>query len=122
MPMIEFRYKSDKVSLLQAKAIGDGLEEALRLAIGNCSRKKGDYNITVEGDPFGPIAYNQPDFRAYVFYHEDWRFTPNDLQCLAAGMGTYIQSQLLKLGLNDVDAVVRCYLRAGHASARVKSS
>lgn len=120
MPMIEFRYNPDKISNDLASEIGVTIEDALRLAIGYIrEHTRKPYNITVEGDPFGPITQHQPDLRIYIFYHEEWEFSPNDLDCLSAGMGQYIQNTFFRHEISDVSAVIRFYLRSGHVSVKI---
>ena len=90
--MIEFRYNRKKVSAKQAVRVGAGLEESLRNPLQQIrpgvARTCG---VTVEGDPFR-IARNQPDLRIYVFYHEEWHFTNEELWKLAQGMGENVKS------------------------------
>ncbi|MDB5245580.1 MAG: hypothetical protein JWN90_685 [Parcubacteria group bacterium] len=119
MPMIELRYQSQRISDEEASVIAANLEGSLRLAINGIRKNAGQYKITVEGDRFGPIIHNQPDLRIYIFYHEEWRFSPKDLDCLTAGMGQYIQSVFFDLKFHDVSVVVRFYSRTGHASVKI---
>lgn len=119
MPMIEFRFNPGKISHENAVVIGSKLESALRRAIGTV-RSSTSYGITVEGDPFGPIAHNQPDLRMYIFYHQEWNFTASELEDLATGMQTPVRCMLDELKLDTCNAVIRFYSRAGHAGARVR--
>lgn len=121
MPMIEFRFNPEKLHEEEAVRLGAKLEKALRDAIDEVRpRGKKDYGVTVEGDPFGPIAHNLPDLRIYVFYHQEWGFAPDELEKLAGGMLENVHKALLSsvprkdLGLS---IHVRFYSRGGHAGA-----
>ena len=117
MPMIVGRYDSGVLSKRRAKQVFGTLEDALRIVIGEVRPGKSGYGVTVEGDPFGPIALNQPDLRIYVFYHAEWLFTPEELDALASGFHAEVVKELEALQLNDVEVKVRFYERTGHAGA-----
>ena len=120
MPMIEFRY-SDKISEDDAYQVGSGLEAALRQSIEEVLPRGAPYNITVEGDPFGVIAFNQPDLRIYIFYHPEWNFTPEDLVHLTEAMGRETEKILQKIPmlLRRITVKIRFYLRPGHAATSI---
>lgn len=119
MPMIEFRFRPDKLLEKEAAKLGANLEKALRDAIDRIRpRGKKDYGVTVEGDPFGPITHNLPDLRIYVFYHQEWSFAPDELERLAPGMLENVKKALANSLLrDDLSIQVRFYSRAGHAGA-----
>lgn len=119
MPMMEFRYDEKKISNKQAAAIGEGLESALRNAIAALGRQKKDYGVTVEGDAFGPIAHGQPDLRIYVFYHDDWNFTTQELTNLPHEIKTEVELLLKHLKIRNITAKIRCYGRSGPPSASI---
>lgn len=117
MPMIEFRYKPERLSVAQAVDIAIALEEALRSAVREVrpAHTKA-YNVFVEGDPFN-VEHNQPDLRVYVFYHADWNFNPEELAKLPATTARYLTSVLQGMGLAGIGGKVRFYERGGPASA-----
>jgi hypothetical protein len=118
MPMIEFRYDRNVITDEQAGRMLDHLEVGLRAAIRPVRPEKKDkYGIFIEGDPFGPVTWNQPGLRIYVFYHEGWEFTEEELQRVANTMRTRVDEMLEILDLSDRKSVIRFYRRSGHASA-----
>lgn len=117
MPMIEFRYHRNKVSDAQAANIGSMLEAALRESILPLRPSKGEYGVTVEGDPFGPIAHQQPDLRIYIFYHAEWEFTAEELERLPQGMRHQVDEILKGLRISNITSKIRFYARHGHASS-----
>jgi hypothetical protein len=119
MPMIEFRYRPEKLHAGEAAKLGGSLEGDLRAIIDKIRPAgKKDYGITVEGDPFGPIIHNLPDLRIYVFYHQEWHFAPDELERLAAGMLENVKQTLGgSLLRDDVGIQIRFYARTGHAGA-----
>ena len=117
MPMNEFRYKREKITDAQAEVIGRGLEDAVRSAIAQVRDSLG-YGVTTEGDPFGPIAHNQPDLRIYVFYHQEWEFSEDELAALAAHMKISVSKLLQQAKVTaDIMGKIRFYARSGHFSA-----
>ena len=116
MPMIEFRYHRDKVSDAQAANIGSMIEAALRESILPLRPSKGEYGVTVEGDPFGPIAHKQPDLRIYIFYHAEWDFTKKELGQLLKSMHFQVNEILNGLKISGIDTKIRFYARHGHTS------
>ncbi len=119
MPMIEFRYRPEKLHKKEAAKLGENLEQALRDIIDKIRpRSNKNFGITVEGDPFGSIIHNLPDLRIYVFYHQDWSFAPDELERLALGMLENVKKALASSVLrHDVNIHVRFYSRSGHAGA-----
>ena len=119
MPMIEFRYMRDKISDEDAFVIGRKLEDLLRDAVAQIRPNNRNYGVTVEGDPFRPIAFNQPSLRVYVFYHQEWNFTADELKRLADALAANVEQTLRGVGLIELETKIRFYARAGHASATI---
>ena len=122
--MIEGRYDDKRVSSEQAKEIMDGLEGAIRTGIKVVRPLKRDYEVTGEVDPFG-LAFNQPVFRIYVFYHESWRFTKKELVRIVKKTTSEVEILLqhanLKLAAGE-EVIIRFYKRTGHVSARISGA
>lgn len=119
MPMIEFRYKKDTVPDEKAAVLGEMLEGILRKAIEKFRLTREGYGVTVEGDPFGPIAFNQPDLRIYVFYHDDWGFSQDELRRLTQGVICQLEETMKTIGLEGIKVKLRLYARSGHSSASI---
>lgn len=117
MPMIEFRFDSNKVNDYQSRVLGEKLEPSLRIAISSVRPDKNDYTITVEGDPFGSISHNQPDLRIYIFYHAEWNFTADELEAIANKMRIMVDSFLKALQICHISSKIRFYSRHGHVSS-----
>ena len=120
MPKIVGRYDEGALPNRRAKQVFGTLEAFLRNLIGEIRPDQKKYGVTVEGDPFGPIALNQSDLRIYVFYHAEWLFTPEELQFLASGFLAGVKKELERLQIQDVEVQIRFYERAGHAGASNK--
>mgnify|MGYP003404048713 CR=1 FL=1 len=120
MPMVEFRYNPEKISEEKAARLGAGFEESFRVAL-SLIREKNEYGLTVEGDPFH-IHFNQPDLRIYIFYHQEWNFTKDELSQLAFYMGARVENQLKAEKLKNILATLRFYARAGHESISIPLS
>ncbi|MBU2103949.1 hypothetical protein KKD81_00775 [Patescibacteria group bacterium] len=117
MPMIEGRYHTELLSRREARLVFGKLESALREAIRQVRPEKTEYGITVEGDPY-VIAFNEPELRIYVFYHQEWNFTPEELKILASAMLAGVMKILDANNIKDQQVQVRFYERAGHAGAK----
>jgi hypothetical protein len=121
MPMIEFRYAPESINDNEAQRINDGLESALRNTLQRVRPSiSHEYSITVEGDPF-KFKVKQPTLRIYVFYHQEWNFTPDELELLARTMGDEVNSMLTTAGMHDVPGKIRFYERTGHASSQIRA-
>ncbi len=119
MPMIEFRYAPECINPKEAVLLNNGLEGTLRNAIKRVRDNVHEYGVTVEGDPFR-LKQNQPMLRIYVFYHQEWNFTPEELELLPITMGDEVYSLIKDSGLHDVTGKIRFYERAGHASSLIQ--
>ncbi len=117
--MIEFRYDPQKLDEGKARFIASCLERELREAIRkirpNLSRQ---YGVTTEGDPFR-IAFNQPELRILIFYHEEWKFTARELERLLKKMKASVGSLLKFSKVEGVLVKIRFYARVGHASTSI---
>jgi len=117
--MIEFRYNPKSINEEQAEDLAAFFEEALReIIIAVRKDAPSGFGITTEGDPFR-IRRNQPLLRIYVFYHQQWKFTPEELETLANKMSQEVRSFLDTEGMKRISGVVRFYERTGHASSQI---
>jgi|GEM_PF-4745918 len=114
MPMIEFRYKPEKISGIQAVLLCAPLEEALRSALRQVRPIFLEYNVFVEGDPFD-VHDSQPDLRIYVLYHPSWGFSENELSGLPRAMAGFLEPTLKGFGLSHLRTTIRFYRRDGHS-------
>lgn len=117
--MIEFRYDRRKMSDTAAVSVGEKLASILRAAIRGIRPERGEYGVTVEGDPFGPIAHEQPDLRIYIFYHADWEFSSAEKQFLSEEMKAQVRLLLQQADMADLIVKIRFYARAGHFSSSI---
>jgi hypothetical protein len=77
-----------------------------------------NYGVTTEGDPFR-IHFNQPDLRVYIFYHEEWNFTQEDLERLAQTVKLFVEQKLEHLRMSKTSVKIRFYKRSGHICASI---
>jgi hypothetical protein len=121
MPFIEVRYDPQYVDGDVVVSLLHVMEETLResIALAREDTKGKRYGISTEADPFNRTT-NQPDLRVFIFYHDDWNFTENELQIIVKCIGAGIKRHLVFSGLLDVTCDIRLYKRTGHAVTKIR--
>jgi hypothetical protein len=118
MPMIDFEWSSYEYSLGQMTALAKTLDDDLRAAI-KVARPSVDheYKIMVRGRPQPPIAIGVPMLEFRIDYHEEWRFTDEELVKLLAEMHCRIEHLLKAFDVPVENGKIRLYVRSGYRGA-----
>jgi hypothetical protein len=91
VPVIQFRYKRDRVEDSQAHAFGNHLRVIFPPAIRRLRPSLQKCDVRIEGDAFGPVAINQPDIQVNVTYLFEWNLDETERKHLMHRIGMGIQ-------------------------------
>ena len=115
MPMIDVEWNPYEYSVGQMTTLCEEFEDDLRTAI-KLAKPSVDheYKIMVRGRPQPPITINVPMLEIRVDYHEEWDFTKEELDEIAAEMQRRIEFTLQESGIDVEGGKIRFYARTGY--------